>query len=501
MLEIFYDPIVEQWPDFVDAHLASAELSLAKYDNALAAEMLTKAPDDGEGESRVPLSAWRARICRTMRAAATEAIEAALADQPAARARRCSCRSTNSSTAEQYDDAEEAARRDPRSQSARATRVGVQGRAGASGERRGAREGGSRSRARRLGRQSGGRSHDRPQAVGQVPLRRRRRVPAAGAGRWTPRTCRRRCSSRRTCCDWARRTKAGQLASDVFDADGYNVVAHNLVTLHDSDQGLPHSDERVVPRADGGPRGGDLRRSRARRCSTAPRRRCARSTTRRSTGPIAVEIFPQQKDFAVRTFGLPGADGFLGVCFGNVITANSPAALGGRSRANWESVLWHEFCHVVTLRKSHNKMPRWLSEGISVYEERQDDPTWGQSMTPEYRELILGGKMPPVSELSGSFLAPESPMALQFAYFESSLVVEYIIEQYGLDALKQVLDDLGGGMAIEESLVRNVAPLNRLDDEFEEFARERAEKLAPELSWEEADLPPRADAVDDRRMA
>ena len=45
VLEIFYDPIVKSYPEFVDAHLASAELSLAKYDNALAAEVLAKAPD------------------------------------------------------------------------------------------------------------------------------------------------------------------------------------------------------------------------------------------------------------------------------------------------------------------------------------------------------------------------------------------------------------------------------------------------------------------------
>ncbi len=45
--------------------------------------------------------------------------------------------------------------------------------------------------------------------------------------------------------------------------------------------------------------------------------------------PVIVEIFPQRKEFAVRTFGLPGADGLLGVCFGRVITANSPAIAGG----------------------------------------------------------------------------------------------------------------------------------------------------------------------------
>ncbi len=104
--------------------------------------------------------------------------------------------------------------------------------------------------------------------------------------------------------------------------------------------------------------------------------------------PIIVEIFPQQKDFAIRTFGLPGGEGFLGVCFGRVITANSPASQGA-TPSNWESVLWHEFCHAVTLEKTKNRMPRWLSEGISVYEERQRDPSWGQSMTPIYREMML----------------------------------------------------------------------------------------------------------------
>jgi peptide/nickel transport system permease protein len=36
--------------------------------------------------------------------------------------------------------------------------------------------------------------------------------------------------------------------------------------------------------------------------------------------PIVVEMFPRQEDFAIRTFGLPGGAGFLGVCFGTVIT-------------------------------------------------------------------------------------------------------------------------------------------------------------------------------------
>ena len=56
--------------------------------------------------------------------------------------------------------------------------------------------------------------------------------------------------------------------------------------------------------------------------------------------------------------------------------------------------------HVVTLELTHNKMPRWLSEGISVYEELQENPTWGQRMTPRYRQMILDGELTPVGELS-----------------------------------------------------------------------------------------------------
>src|SRR2546423_10405555 len=148
--------------------------------------------------------------------------------------------------------------------------------------------------------------------------------------------------------------------------------------------------------------------------------------------PTYVEIFADQKDFAVRTFGLPDIPGFLGVCFGRVVTANGPGANGGRP-VNWESVLWHEFCHAVTLQLTRNRMPRWLSEGISVYEERQADPAWGMRLNAHYRAMIKKDGLTPVGSLSAAFLAPKTSDHLQFAYLESSLVVEYIVSRYGID--------------------------------------------------------------------
>jgi tetratricopeptide (TPR) repeat protein len=130
-------------------------------------------------------------------------------------------------------------------------------------------------------------------------------------------------------------------------------------------------------------------------------------------------------------------------------------------------------------------MPRWLSEGISVYEELQRDPTWGQQMTPEYRRMILAGELTPIGDLSGAFLNPPSAMHLQFAYYESSLVVEFLVERFGLASLKAILADLAKGEEINSSIPRHTAPLKILENEFETFARRRARGLAPDADWEQ----------------
>jgi tetratricopeptide (TPR) repeat protein len=277
-----------------------------------------------------------------------------------------------------------------------------------------------------------------------------------------------------------------RLAAEIFDADKYNVVAYNLSTLHDNlskftalenDDFLVRMDEREAQLY--GPRVLDLL-ARAKPALT-------KKYDVELDEQIIVEIFPQQKDFAIRTFGLPGGAGFLGVCFGGVITANSPASQGA-TPSNWEAVLWHEFCHVVTLNKTRNKMPRWLSEGISVYEERQENPSWGQRMTPTYREMVLKDEATPVSQLSGAFLKPKSPMHLQFAYYQSSMVVEYLVGRYGLAAVQRTLDDLGEGIAINQALARHTEPMKKLDDDFARWFKVQAEQLVPGVDLEKPEL-------------
>ncbi len=279
-----------------------------------------------------------------------------------------------------------------------------------------------------------------------------------------------------------------RLASAVSAEDNYNVLAYNLVTLRETIEDFKTLEaDGIVIRM--GVDEADIYGHAALKLLAEAKRVLCEKYDIQIEGKVAVEIYPSQKDFAIRTFGMPGGAGFLGVCFGPVITVNSPASQG-ESPANWQAVLWHEFCHSVTLGKTRNKMPRWLSEGISVYEEVQANPAWGQSMTPLYRKLILEGGLTPVSELSGAFLNPPSGQHLQFAYFESALVVEFLVEKHGLQVLKSILDDLAKDTPINVALEHHAGGLDALDKQFAAYAKQRAESLAPGADWKTPEFPP-----------
>ncbi len=280
------------------------------------------------------------------------------------------------------------------------------------------------------------------------------------------------------------------IVDEVSATDKYNVVAFNLKTLQGRlAQFTALEDDGFIVRMEA--REAKIYGTRVLSLLKEAKRVLAAKYDHKLREPVTVEIFPQQSDFAIRTFGLPGGAGFLGVCFGSLITANSPASQG-ESPSNWESVLWHEFCHVVTLQKTNNRMPRWLSEGISVYEELQRDPSWGQSLSPMYKSMLLGEDFVPLSELSGAFLNPKSSLHLQFAYFESSLAVRYLIETQGLPLLRKLLVDLGAGVPLEEAFQRRYGEPQQLDEDFEIFIEKLANDFWPDTDFEREGLSPRA---------
>ena len=283
-----------------------------------------------------------------------------------------------------------------------------------------------------------------------------------------------------------------KLAEAVHQQNEYDVTAYNLSMLHDQMEKFQTlSNANFILRMS--PLEAQLYGDRVLDLLGRAKEVLCRKYAFELTQPTTVEIFPEQKDFAVRTFGMPDNPGFLGVCFGSVITANSPASQAPNP-ANWESVLWHEFCHVVTLSATKNRMPRWLSEGISVYEERRANPNWGEKMDLAHRDMILDGDLTPIEKLSGAFLTPKTPQHLQFAYYESSLVVEYLVEKFGMEALKKILNDLREGGKINDLIAARTVPLPELEKQFAAFVTEHAKTLAPGVDLEK---PPARDSEAD----
>jgi len=153
-------------------------------------------------------------------------------------------------------------------------------------------------------------------------------------------------------------------------------------------------------------------------------------------GPILIEVFEKSEDFAVRSVGLPDIGPLVGICFGKVITLISPDTLS----ANWQEIVWHEFMHVITLQMTGNRMPRWLSEGISVYEEREGRLYWGRSQGLDLVRASEQDKLLHVADLNSGFSGAQNSADLGFAYFQAYLVVDFIADEYGFEKLVELVD-------------------------------------------------------------
>ncbi len=134
------------------------------------------------------------------------------------------------------------------------------------------------------------------------------------------------------------------MVDQVTVADKYNVVAANLRTLRDKlAQFTTLQTDDFIVRMD--QREARIYGDRVLKLLAEARQVLCEKYDHKLEGPINVEIFPQQSDFAIRTFGLPGGAGFLGVCFGKLITANSRLRKAihlrtGKAFCGMSSVTW-----------------------------------------------------------------------------------------------------------------------------------------------------------------
>jgi tetratricopeptide (TPR) repeat protein len=201
--------------------------------------------------------------------------------------------------------------------------------------------------------------------------------------------------------------------------------------------------------------------------------------------PIVVEIYPNHEDFVVRSIGMPGV-GILGVTFGYLFSMDSPTAQHDPSY-HWGTTLWHEMAHVFTLEASNHLVPRWFSEGVSVFEEWSTGPIPGRKIPLPVYQAMAEGKFLPIAQLDDGFMRPTYEDQVIVSYMQAGLVFDYIDGEFGFDKVVDMLyrfkDGESAVTAIEGVLGITAA---EFDQRFKEFIDVEYGPLLSKLGvWQE----------------
>jgi tetratricopeptide (TPR) repeat protein len=188
--------------------------------------------------------------------------------------------------------------------------------------------------------------------------------------------------------------------------------------------------------------------------------------------PIRIEVYRSHADFSVRTVGLSGI-GALGVSFGNTLAFDSPAAKDA-GPFNWASTVWHELAHTFTLGTTDHRIPRWFSEGLSVYEEHKARVGWGFTPSAGFLLAFRNNKLVPVSRMNDGFMRPAYPEQVMFSYYQASLVCDLIARDHGEKGIIDMLAAYRAGQSTDE-VFRNVlkTDLRAFDKKFDDYVRQR----------------------------
>jgi cellulose synthase operon protein C len=190
------------------------------------------------------------------------------------------------------------------------------------------------------------------------------------------------------------------------------------------------------------------------------------------------EIYNQAKGlsahewFSARMVGLPWIQ-TIGASTGVIVALASPTA--AEEPFNWARVLKHEFVHVITLQQTKFNIPHWFTEALAVTAE-------GGARPEVWNHLLLArvpkGEIRSLDELNDGFIRPKSPADWQFAYCQSRLYAQYIIETYGEETIPKMLDAYRRNISTKDAIPKVFG----VDVEtFEKGYREFLNKLVSEI--------------------
>lgn len=151
-----------------------------------------------------------------------------------------------------------------------------------------------------------------------------------------------------------------------------------------------------------------------------------------------IELLPDHQFFGVRITGMPWIH-TVAASTGPVIALEPPregAAGKHLGRFDWLDTVRHEYVHTVTLDRTANRIPHWLTEAAAVdMEHKRRD--W---RTHELLARALDqDELFDLDEIKWAFVRPKRKTDRALAYAQGHWMVEFMRERHGPDALPRLL--------------------------------------------------------------
>jgi len=116
-----------------------------------------------------------------------------------------------------------------------------------------------------------------------------------------------------------------------------------------------------------------------------------------------------------------------------------------------EQLLRHEYSHLALAhRTGFREAPRWFNEGLAMLVSMEW--SWENNLT--MSQAAVFGSFIPLGEIERMNLFSESRVRL--AYAQSYMAVQYLFDQYGVDALNAFLDEIASGSPPDIALMVSV---------------------------------------------
>jgi len=135
------------------------------------------------------------------------------------------------------------------------------------------------------------------------------------------------------------------------------------------------------------------------------------------------------------------------------IVAMAPRALGDSYPGEMGKIIAHEVTHVVIgvlLGDRVGIIPRWVHEGIAVYEAGE----WGLGWSWTLGSAAIAGRLIPLSNISHGF--PDESSDALLAYAQSYSAISYIMRKFGSGAIRDMLVGVKEGLGFEDAFTKAI---------------------------------------------